>query len=89
MRECYHKGLSSQVVATEGYGEQYATKSESSSDSERAVDRDIALRFVNSYTKIVLFIVMKFFPLIGERTFYLKTFKALLVITLKQIFVFQ
>lgn len=39
-------GVGSQVVKTEGYGDEYAKHSASDSDKERAEDRDIALRFV-------------------------------------------
>ncbi len=39
-------GVGSQVVRTEGYGDEYAEHSASAPDSERAKDRDIALRFV-------------------------------------------
>lgn len=39
-------GLDKQVVRVEGLGEKYATRSADAPDSERAKDRDIALRFV-------------------------------------------
>lgn len=39
-------GVGSQVVRTQGYGDEYATRSPNAPDSERAKDRDIALRFV-------------------------------------------
>lgn len=39
-------GVGSQVVRTEGYGDEYAKHSASESDAKRAEDRDIALRFV-------------------------------------------
>lgn len=35
-----------QIVRTEGFGEEYATHSEKESDAARAEDRDIALRFI-------------------------------------------
>ncbi|MCC8145678.1 MAG: OmpA family protein [Bacteroidales bacterium] len=40
------KGVGSQVVRTQGYGDEYAKHSASASNEERAEDRDIALRFV-------------------------------------------
>jgi len=40
------EGVGSQVVSTEGFGEEKATRSASAPDSERAKDRDIAFRFV-------------------------------------------
>lgn len=40
------RGVGKQVVRTEGFGDEYATRPASASDSERAKDRDIALRFV-------------------------------------------
>lgn len=39
-------GVGSQVVKTEGYGDEYAKYSANDSDEKRAKDRDIALRFV-------------------------------------------
>lgn len=38
--------VGAQVVRTEGFGDEYATRSANAPDSERAKDRDIALRFV-------------------------------------------
>lgn len=40
------EGLNKQVLKIDGFGEKYATRSLTASDSERAKDRDIALRFV-------------------------------------------
>jgi Outer membrane protein and related peptidoglycan-associated (lipo)proteins len=40
------KGITSQVVRTEGFGEEFAKHSEAETDDQRAEDRDIALRFV-------------------------------------------
>jgi len=40
------EGLGKQVTKIEGFGEKHATRSAEASDSERAKDRDIALRFV-------------------------------------------
>lgn len=40
------RGVGSQIVKVEGYGDEYAKHSASESDSQRAEDRDIALRFV-------------------------------------------
>lgn len=40
------KGVGSQIVKTEGYGDEYAKHSANASDAQRAEDRDIALRFV-------------------------------------------
>ena len=40
------KGLTSQIVKTEGLGEKYAEHSESETNDQRAQDRDFALRFV-------------------------------------------
>jgi len=39
-------GVGSQVVTTEGYGDEYAKHSASESDAQRSEDRDIAFRFV-------------------------------------------
>ncbi len=39
-------GVGSQVARTEGFGDEHATRPASAPDSERAKDRDIALRFV-------------------------------------------
>ena len=39
------KGLTSQILTAEGFGEEFATHNANESDSERAKDRDIALRF--------------------------------------------
>ena len=39
------KGIGNQVVKIQGYGEEYAKHSTSETDSQRAEDRDIALRF--------------------------------------------
>lgn len=43
-------GVGSQVVRTEGYGDEYAKHSANAPESERAEDRDIALRFVKQGT---------------------------------------
>ncbi len=40
------KGIGSQVVRIEGYGDEYAKHSASASNEQRSEDRDIALRFV-------------------------------------------
>lgn len=40
------RGVGSQVVRTEGFGDEYATRPANAPDSLRAKDRDIALRFV-------------------------------------------
>jgi len=40
------KGLASQIVKTEGFGEKFAEHNENESDIQRAPDRDFALRFV-------------------------------------------
>ena len=40
------KGVGSQIVRTEGFGDEYAKHSPQESNEKRAEDRDIALRFV-------------------------------------------
>ncbi|MBW8523381.1 OmpA family protein [Chryseobacterium chendengshani] len=39
------QGLQSQVLGSEGYGSKYATVDASASDSERAIDRKMSVRF--------------------------------------------
>lgn len=39
-------GINAQRISTEGFGDEYATRPASASDADRAVDRDIAFRFV-------------------------------------------
>ncbi len=40
------RGIGTQIVRTEGYGDEYAKHSANATDEQRAEDRDIALRFV-------------------------------------------
>lgn len=42
----HNRGVGSQIVSTEGFGEEHAKVSENASNEERAKDRDMALRFV-------------------------------------------